>query len=164
MLPSEIDLIYPYINLYEFTALLLHQSFQFLLHNFTNIPGTGWISVWTQNLTLLKDYYYKYYDETKNHMLICNPELVGNYKGNSSSINCYNYTPSYRDDILDKISYFGYVYNSEKPMVDVMITFAMVMVMFGAFGKRGQFLKFYVYFDSILLCMSDPCFCALRFR
>ena len=137
--PPEINLFYPYINLYEFTedhwkGLLLQQSFDFVSQNFTNIRGAGWIAVWTYNYTLVNDYYYKYYDGTKKQMFICNPVLVANYKEHPNDINCFNYTPK-TSDYLDKLNDLGYVYNSEKPMVDIMIALTTVLVVFGAFGK-----------------------------
>ena len=137
--PAEIDVFYPYLNLYEWSekywnGLLLQRSIPSTFYNIANVKAAGWLAAWDLNITEMDRIYFESFYQSGRDMFVCNPTLIGNYKKYPTRMYCYNYTPNafdgyYRQDEI------GYVYNREKPTVDILIAFATILFVTGGFGE-----------------------------
>ena len=96
-----------------------------------------WIAQVLPNLTAVDQIYYAQYHGTGKNMIVCIPTLRGKYPDWMTwerKFGCVNYTPESVEHVYH-LKDMGFVYNEEKPMVDVYIGIGTVVTIFGVPGK-----------------------------
>ena len=106
-------------------------------------PSAGWYSQILPNLTAVELVYKEEYEGTgRRNMFICIPQLMGKYPDwfpFELRFFCRNLT-------LETVAYrtllkqWDFVYNYEKPFVDIAIGIATVVTTLGVPGKTANFL------------------------
>ena len=100
-------------------------------------PAVKWFAGVVTNYTLLDDLYYKEYEGTGRNMFGCTPQIFGHYPDYITferKFRCGNYTPAQRAH-LSRMDEWGFVYNREKPFVDICIGIAAFVTIFGVPGN-----------------------------
>ena len=108
-------------------------------------PAVGWISQMPPNYTAVQLVYKEEYEGTGRNMLICSPQLVGKYPvwfTFEHKFFCYNFTPEYVA-FVKRLKEFGFIYNREKPMVDIAIGIATAVTTFGIPGKTANYFSLF---------------------
>ena len=89
----------------------------------------------TPNVTAWDDLYKRECQGTGRNMFICVPQIFGKFPDRYTwQTMCRNYTPDLISDHRQR-NEFGFVYNEEKPFVDICIGIATVVTTFGIPGK-----------------------------
>ena len=136
----DIHWYYPHLNLSSvgpeiWDGLHLGVLLQLLRYNDSH-PAAKWIAGIVPNITAWNKLYYEEYEGTGRNMLVCIPQVVGKYpewyKGDRIW-GCGNYTPELAAHNYRRKD-FSFVYNREKPMVDVSIGIAAVVTTLGIPG------------------------------
>ena len=96
-----------------------------------------WVAGVIPNFKAWDELYKKEYEGTSRNMFICVPEVFGkspDWLTWEQTWLCGNYTPQLTAD-SHKLKEFGFVYNIEKPMVDISIGLATIITTIGVPGK-----------------------------
>ena len=96
-----------------------------------------WTAQVLPNFTAWDEWYKQKYEGTGKNMFICVPEVFGEYPDwltGEQKWYCGNYTPQLTAHV-HKLKEFSYVYNKEKPLVNISIGLATVITSIGVPGK-----------------------------
>ena len=100
-------------------------------------PSLKWIAAIVPNVTAWDQLYKKEYEGTGRPLFVCTPNVVGKYpdwfKGDLIW-GCINYTSKLLAEV-NRRDEWGYIYNGEKPFVDITIGIAAVVTTVGVPGK-----------------------------
>ena len=89
------------------------------------------------NYALLDELYKKEYEGTGRNTLVCWPNVLGKYPDwitEELKWNCRNYTPALTEDV-SRLKEWGFVYNREKPFVDVCVGIGTAVTIIGVPGE-----------------------------
>ena len=97
-----------------------------------------WVAYLTPNYTAVDILYKERYEGTGKNMTVCLPSLLGapypDWASRDYILACTDYVPESLAHVVH-LKNIGYLYNSEKPMVDVFIGLGTVVTALGFPGK-----------------------------
>ena len=99
-------------------------------------PAFKWIAGITPNFTAWDELYNKEYKGTGRRLYVCIPQVVGkvpDWFPEYKIWGCWNYTPAVMSD--RRYDEFDFIYNREKPSVDINIALAVIITMLGVPGR-----------------------------
>ena len=138
----DVHWYHPYLNLSSvgpeiWDALYLGVSTQLYTYNVSHV-GFKWVAQVIPNFTAWDELYRKEYEGTSRNMFICLPHVAGSSPDRpltwQQRWTCGNYTPD-QISFNRRLDQFGFVYNREKPFVDICIGIGTVITTFGVPGK-----------------------------